>query len=80
MPNRATDTDHLKYAFVLPTLVILIALNIFPFFYNLYLSFTHAELSGGLSRWIGGRNYGVIFDPKQAYEHSVSLATHPSTF
>lgn len=52
----------LKYGFVGPALIFLIAFNIFPLFYNIYLSFTDAELSGGIARLIGGRNYGVIFD------------------
>ena len=52
----------LKYGFVGPALVFLIAFNIFPLFYNIYLSFTDAELSGGVTQLIGGRNYGVIFD------------------
>ena len=52
----------LKYGFVGPALIFLIAFNIFPLFYNIYLSFTDAELSGGIARLVGGRNYGVIFD------------------
>ena len=52
----------LKYGFVGPALIFLIAFNIFPLFYNIYLSFTDAELSGGATQLIGGRNYGVIFD------------------
>lgn len=52
----------LKYGFVGPALIFLIAFNIFPLFYNIYLSFTDAELSGGVTQLIGGRNYGVIFD------------------
>lgn len=52
----------LKYGFVGPALIFLIAFNIFPLFYNIYLSFTDAELSGGATQLIGGRNYGIIFD------------------
>ena len=52
----------LKYGFVGPALIFLIAFNVFPLLYNLYLSFTDAKLSGGLARAVGGRNYGVIFD------------------
>lgn len=52
----------LKYGFVGPALIFLIAFNVFPLLYNIYLSFTDAELSGGLARAVGGRNYGVIFD------------------
>ena len=55
----------LKYGFVGPALIFLITFNIFPLFYNLYLSFTNAELSGGLAHWVSGRNFNVIFsDPR----------------
>ena len=62
----------LKYGFVGPALIFLIAFNIFPLLYNIYLSFTDAELSGGLARFVGGRNYGVIFDDTR---YSVALCT-----
>ena len=62
----------LKYGFVGPALIFLIAFNIFPLLYNIYLSFTDAELSGGLARVVGGRNYGVIFDDTR---YGVALRT-----
>lgn len=62
----------LKYGFVGPALIFLIAFNIFPLLYNIYLSFTDAELSGGLARGVGGRNYGVIFDDTR---YGVALRT-----
>ena len=62
----------LKYGFVGPALIFLIAFNIFPLFYNIYLSFTNAELSGGLVQWVSGRNFGSIFsDPR----YSTALRT-----
>ena len=62
----------LKYGFVGPALIFLIAFNIFPLLYNIYLSFTDAELSGGLAQVVGGRNYGVIFDDTR---YGVALRT-----
>ncbi|HCK11624.1 MAG TPA: ABC transporter permease [Candidatus Latescibacteria bacterium] len=56
------NQKHLKYTFVGPALIVLIGLNIFPLFYNIYLSFTDAELSGGLIRWIGSENFTRVFD------------------
>ena len=55
------ENDHLKYAFVGPALLLLIALNIFPLFYSLFLSFTNAELSGGAATFIGTANYSTVF-------------------
>ena len=67
MPTLPPPTDRLKYGFVAPALAVLIALNIFPLIYNVYLSFTDAELSGGTAHFVGGRNYGILFsDPRYA--------------
>ena len=35
----------LKWSFVAPTLIFLLALNVFPLLYNIILSFTNANLS-----------------------------------
>jgi multiple sugar transport system permease protein len=51
----------LKWGFVGPTLLFLVALNIFPLLYNVYLSFTNAELSGGAYEMVAGRNFSRIF-------------------
>ena len=51
----------LKWSFVAPTLVFLIALNVFPLFYNVILSFTNANLSSETYRFVGGQNYARIF-------------------
>jgi multiple sugar transport system permease protein len=57
----------LKWSFVAPTLIFLIALNVFPLFYNIILSFTNADLSRASYTFVGGRNYGRIFtDPVYA--------------
>jgi multiple sugar transport system permease protein len=53
---------HLKYAFVGPALIVLIALNVFPLLFNIWLSFTDAELSSGTSAWIGASHFTRIFD------------------
>ena len=59
--TRKLPPDSLKYAFVYPALIFLIALNIFPLLYNLYLSFRNAQLSGGAVSFVGGDNYTKIF-------------------
>lgn len=54
----------LGWAFVAPTLLFLLAFNVFPLLFNVILSFTDAELVGAGSRWVGGANYGRVFrDP-----------------
>ncbi len=57
----------LKTAFVAPTLLFLIAFNVFPLLYNVVLGFTNAELVGGAWAWSGGANYARVFsDPEFA--------------
>ncbi|MBK7644608.1 MAG: sugar ABC transporter permease [Planctomycetes bacterium] len=54
----------LKWSLVGPTLILLIAFNVFPLLYNIFLSFTNAELVGEGARNVGGANYARIFsDP-----------------
>jgi multiple sugar transport system permease protein len=61
---RQSDGRWLKWGFVAPTLLFLIALNVFPLLYNVILSFTNADLLSPTSRWVGGRNYArVFYDP-----------------
>jgi multiple sugar transport system permease protein len=57
----------MKYGFVAPVLVLLIGLNVFPLCYNVVLSFSNAEISGGDWQFIGTRNYARVFsDPQYA--------------
>jgi multiple sugar transport system permease protein len=49
------------WGFVAPALSLLLTMNLFPLFFNLYLSFSNADLSGGLAHGVGGRNYTVLF-------------------
>ena len=51
----------LGFGFVAPALVVLLAMNVFPLLFNVYLSFTNADLSGGATRGIGVRNYALLF-------------------
>lgn len=36
-------------------------MNVFPLVFNIYLSFTDADLSGGTTRAVGTRNYALVF-------------------
>lgn len=55
------QTDRLKILFVTPALILLIGMNVFPLIYNIALSFTSAELSGGDWTFVGSANYNRIF-------------------
>ncbi len=63
----ALPDSRLKYAFVAPTLVFLLAFNVFPLAYNVVLGFTDAELVGSGWQWRGTANYARVFgDPEFA--------------
>ncbi len=59
--KRGRRRDWMKYGFVGPALLILIAMNIFPLLYSIFLSFTNADLIGGAYKSIGGLNYKIVF-------------------
>ena len=65
-------SGYLKYGFVAPVLIFLIAMNIYPLFYNIILSFTNAELTGGEWKFVGGRNYSIIFSNPR-YSKAIGL-------
>jgi multiple sugar transport system permease protein len=52
---------RLGWAFVLPALIVLLAMNVFPLVFNVYLSFTNADLSGAATRAVGVHNYALVF-------------------
>lgn len=51
--------------FLLPTVLLLVAMNVFPLFWSLYLSFcSYADTSSKPARWLGTANYGrLLADP-----------------
>ena len=55
------DRGWLRYGFVAPALVLLIAVNIFPLLYSIVLSFTNADLVGSDAAWVGVLNYKIVF-------------------
>ncbi len=60
VPGRAGLSDRaVAWLFVTPTLFLLLAINIFPLLWNIYLSFTNykANAPNRPLRWLGLRNY-----------------------
>lgn len=70
--------DHrgglLRWGFVGPALLVLIALNVFPLLYNIYLSFTNADLLGD-AQVVGAANYARLFDAGDNPEYARALRT-----
>lgn len=55
----------MKWGFIAPVLIFLIAFNVFPLFYNIILSFSDSKLTSTSFEFIGTRNYERIFDKEQ---------------
>jgi len=53
---------HMPLLFILPCIIILLTVSIFPFIYSLFLSFTSWEMGSGLPRrFVAFANYGRLF-------------------
>lgn len=61
MSKRTNVPSWMGWGFVAPALVVLLAMNVFPLLFNVYLSFTNADLSGGNVRSVGASNYTILF-------------------
>lgn len=56
--------------FIMPTMVILVLMNIYPLFYSLYLSFTeYSVISATAPKWVGLQNYMEILNSGAFWEH-----------
>lgn len=60
------------WGFVAPALALLLAMNLFPLIFNIYLSFTNADLSGGVVKNVGVHNYTVLFNEAR-YANALTL-------
>lgn len=66
--RRQLSDEALWRLFIFPTLALLIAMNIFPLFYNLYLSFTdYSAIARKPPVWVGLQNYRSILNDRQLW-------------
>jgi len=66
--RRQLSDAALVRLFIFPTLILLIAMNIFPLFYSLYLSFTdYSAISQTAPVWVGFQNYRDILGDRQLW-------------
>src|SRR5262245_11121908 len=61
---RGLSYRTVAWAFVTPTILLLLAINIFPLFWAIYLSFTNyrANKPGAPINWVGLQNYRRILN------------------
>lgn len=56
--------------FLLPTMIILVVMNIYPLFYSLYLSFTkYSVISSTAPQWVGFQNYLTILSDARIWHN-----------
>ena len=68
---RGLSDRALAFYFVLPSLLLLLAINIFPLAWNIYLSFTNyrANMPGFPVRWVGDLNYARLLGSEDVWEY-----------
>lgn len=54
----------MRWGFVGPTLLVLIAFNLFPLIYNIVYAFTNADLVGSQSDWVQSKNFSSLFSTR----------------
>lgn len=68
--KRQLSDRSIMFWFIMPTMVLLILMNIFPLLYSLYLSFTEYSVIGGTPpRWVGVQNYAQILSDARIWKH-----------
>ncbi len=69
-PRRHFSDRAIQNLFIWPTLVLLIAINLFPLFYSLYLSFTdYSAIANKQPVWIAFENFSRVLNDEQMWEH-----------
>jgi multiple sugar transport system permease protein len=68
--RRHLSDRAIRNLFIWPTLVLLIAMNVFPLFYSLYLSFTdYSAITREAPVWIGFENFSRILNDEQLWQY-----------
>lgn len=68
--RRQLSDRSIMLLFIMPTMVILVLMNIYPLFYSLYLSFTeYSVISAEPPRWVGFQNYTEILTDERFWSH-----------
>lgn len=70
-PYRRHLSDRaIQNLFIWPTLILLIAINLFPLFYSLFLSFTdYSAIANKPPVWIAWENFSRVLNDEKMWEH-----------
>jgi multiple sugar transport system permease protein len=68
--QRHLSSRGIIFLFIWPTLLLLIAMNVFPLFYSLYLSFTDfSAIARQAPGWVGFQNFVNILNDKNLWQY-----------
>jgi multiple sugar transport system permease protein len=68
--RRHFSDRAIQNLFIWPTLILLIAINLFPLFYSLYLSFTdYSAIANQKPVWVAFDNFARVLNDEQMWEH-----------
>ena len=69
--SRGFSDYQIKMVFIMPTMILLIVMNIFPLLWSLYLSFHRyrASMPNRLPKFIGVRNYAQLLSDPEIWEY-----------
>jgi len=68
--QRQMSDRKIMLWFILPTIILLIVMNIFPLIYSLYLSFTnYSVISDKAPEWVGVQNYVTILSDTRFWQN-----------
>lgn len=68
--RRHLSNQAIMNLFIWPTLVLLIAMNVFPLFYSLYLGFTnYSAIAGKAPVWVAFENFNNILNNKNLWTY-----------
>jgi multiple sugar transport system permease protein len=76
LANRGLSDRALAWVFVTPTVVLLLAFNIFPTIWTIYLSFTNyrANRPNAQQEWVGIDNYVRVLSDESVWENMRATA------
>lgn len=68
--RQQMSNTRIMQLFILPTVILLILMNIFPLIYSLYLSFTnYSVISDKAPEWVGVQNYVTILSDNRFWQN-----------
>ncbi len=81
LERLASISDRtMAWIFITPTLLLLLAINIFPLIWTIYLSFTdfRANQPGRVIQWVGLRNYSRVLNSEDVWGYMQTTAVFVS--